>query len=249
MEVYAGMLDAMDYQYGRVIDFLKDIGEYENTVVIFLSDNGANPWYSSTYPGANEPDFRKQFDYRLENIGHPGSNHAYGIGFANSSAGPLDKYKFTVAEGGIRVPLLISGPGIQSGVQTDAFAYVWDIMPTILEMAGVEYPATFSGRPVEPMRGRSILGMLDGSATEVYGADEFVSGEMQDGKWVRQGDLKAIFIPEPEGAGEWQLFDVASDPGEAKNLAAQMPEKLEEMQANWDIYADDVGVIPGVPPV
>jgi arylsulfatase len=93
MEVYAGMLDAMDYHFGRVVDFLKDIGEYENTVIIFLSDNGANPWYSDTYPGADTPEFRNQFDYSLENLGHPGSNYAYGIGFASGSGGPLDRFR------------------------------------------------------------------------------------------------------------------------------------------------------------
>ncbi len=149
MEVYAGMLDAMDYHYGRVVKFLKDIGEYDNTVIIFLSDNGANPWYSDDYPGADKRSFRDQFDYSLENIGHPRSNHAYGIGFASGSGGPLDKYKFTVGEGGIRVPLLISGPGIKTGQQSDAFAYVWDIMPTILEISGVEQPRTRPGEALE----------------------------------------------------------------------------------------------------
>jgi arylsulfatase len=91
MEVYAGMLDAMDYHYGRVSDFLRDIGEYDNTVIIFLSDNGANPWYSDVYPGAHEKEFREKFDHSLENIGHPGSNYAYGIGFAAGSGGPLDR--------------------------------------------------------------------------------------------------------------------------------------------------------------
>lgn len=83
MEVYAGMLEAMDYQFGRVVDFLKDIGELDNTVIIFLSDNGANPLSSTEYPVADDEEFKGKFDNSLENIGHPGSNHAYGIGFAS----------------------------------------------------------------------------------------------------------------------------------------------------------------------
>jgi arylsulfatase len=244
MEVYAGMLDAMDYHYGRVVDFLKDIGEFENTVIIFISDNGANAWYSEEYPGADTPEFRNQFDYSTENIGNPGSNHAYGIGFASGSGGPLDKFKMTVSEGGIRVPLLIAGPGIQKDHQSDAFTYVWDILPTILDMARVEYPAEFNGRKVEAPRGRSIVRLLDGSSEVIYADDEFVGGEMGGGKWMRQGDFKAAMVPKPYGTGTWQLFDVTEDPGEANDLSQAMPEKLETLKAAWDRYAADVGVIP-----
>jgi arylsulfatase len=245
MEVYAGMLDAMDYHYGRVVDLLRDTGEYDNTVIVFLSDNGANPYYSQDYGGAGQAEFEDQFDSSLENIGRPGSNYAYGIGFASSSSGPLDKYKWTASEGGIRVPLITAGPGIEGGLRSDAFAYVWDIMPTLLEIAGVDYPAEFQGRQIDPMRGRSLLGLLGGSEESIYGDDEFVGGEMGDGKWMRQGDFKAVWVPEPYGPGEWQLFNVAEDPGEANDLAESMPDKLESLKAAWERYAADVGVVPG----
>jgi arylsulfatase A-like enzyme len=218
MEVYAGMLDAMDYHYGRVVDFLKDIGEYDNTVIIFLSDNGANPWYSSEYPGAQEGSFRDKFDNTLENIGNPSSNYAYGIGFASGSGGPLDKFKMTVGEGGIRVPLLIAGPGVKGGRQSASFAYVTDIMPTILAVAGVEHPAEISGRKVEPMRGRSMVDLLSGRKDAAHSDTEFVGGEMGGGKWMRQGDFKAVMVPPPYGTGAWQLFNVVVDPGEANDL-------------------------------
>jgi arylsulfatase len=243
MEVYAGMLDAMDYHYGRVIDFLKDIGEYENTVIIFLSDNGANPWYSSDYPGATEPEFKNQFDNNFENIGHPRSNYAYGMGFASGSGGPLDKFKMTVGEGGIRSPFLIAGPGIKGGQRIDAFAYVTDVMPTLLRIAGVEYPTEFKGREVESMRGRSMLGLIDGSKKSIYGADELVGGEMSGGKWMRQGDFKAVMVPKPYGTGKWRLHNVAMDPGEANDLSQKKPDELESLIAAWDKYAKDVGVI------
>jgi len=243
MEVYAGMLEAMDYHYGRVIDFLKDIGEYDNTIIIFLSDNGANPWYSDEYPGAKEPKFREQFDNSLENIGHPRSNHSYGIGFASGSVGPLDKFKMTVGEGGIRVPFLVSGPGIKGGRRINAFAYVTDVMPAILELAEVDYPANFKGLTIEPMRGRSLVGLLNGSKKTIYNPDEFVGGEMNGGKWMRQGDLKAVMVPEPYGTGEWQLFNVVKDPGEANDLSTALPDKLEILKAAWDRYAKEVGVV------
>jgi arylsulfatase len=227
-----------------VVNFLKDIDEYDNTVIIFLSDNGANPWYSDVYPGADTREFREKFDHSLENIGHPGSNYAYGIGFATGSGGPLDKFKMTVGEGGIRVPLLIAGPGITAGQQSDAFAYVWDIMPTILEIAGVEYPTEFEGRNVEPMRGRSVFGLLNGTDQTIYGEDEFIGGEMGGGKWMRKGPFKAVSVAPPYGAGAWQLFNVVEDPGESRDLADEMPDLLDELRAAWEGYAEEVGVVP-----
>lgn len=245
MEVYAGMLDAMDYHYGRVVNFLKDIGEYDNTIILFMSDNGANPWYSQDYPGADSEEFQAQFDNSFENIGRPGSNYAYGMGFATGSGGPLARFKMSVSEGGIRVPLIVSGPGIQPGRQTDAFAYVWDIMPTILDATGVIYPAKYGGRTVESMRGRSVLGLLDGSKKSVYGDQDFVGGEMGGGRWMRQGDFKAVLVAKPYGSGEWQLFNVSTDPGETSDLSEAMPEKLTTLISAWNNYAENVGVIPG----
>ncbi|MGI9430057.1 MAG: arylsulfatase [Bythopirellula sp.] len=243
MEVYAGMLEAMDYHYGRVVNFLKDIDQYDNTIIIFLSDNGANAWYSNQYPGAEEPEFRDKFDNSLENIGKPGSNYAYGIGFASGSGGPLDKFKFTVGEGGIRSPLLISGPGVEGGRTSNSFAYATDIMPTVLELSGVDYPVEFRGRKIEPMRGRSMVGLLDNTKRTIYDSDEFVGGEMGGGKWMRQGDFKAVNVAPPYGTGVWRLFNVVEDPGEAMDLASELPDKLNTLRAAWERYAKDVGVI------
>lgn len=243
MEVYAGMLEAMDYNYGRMIDFISDIGELENTVIIFLSDNGANPWYSNEYPDADKPGFVSQFDNSLENIGRPRSNHAYGMGFASGSGGPLDRFKMTVGEGGIRVPLLIAGPGIQKGGKTAAFTYVWDILPTVLEFAKAEYPKTMNGRTLEQPRGRSMMPLLTGKAERVYNDEDLVGGELGGGKWMRQGAFKAVLIPEPYGDGTWRLFNVVEDPGEAKDLSSQMPKHLEKLIAAWNDYAKEVGVV------
>jgi len=88
------------------------------------------------------------------------------------------------------------------------------------------------------------MGLLDGTKNVLYGRDEHVGGEMMGGKWMRQGNLKAMSAPKPYGAGTWQLFDVAADPGEANDLAQAMPEKLELLKAAWDEYARDVGVVP-----
>ena len=244
MEVYAGMVENMDYHFGRVVNFLKDIGEYDNTIVIFFSDNGPNPWYSEDYPGNLGSKWYEQFDNSLDNIGHPMSHYAYGMGWGSACAGPLDLFKMTVGEGGIRSPMIIAGPdNIKSGLQVDAFAYIWDIMPTILDFAGVPHPEKYQGRAIERMRGRSLKGLLTGRAKSVYGADELIGGEMQNGKWMRQGDFKAVSVAPPYGTGTWHLYNLADDPGETHDLANDEPKTLKKLQTAWDRYAKEVGVV------
>ena len=93
------------------------------------------------------------------------------------------------------------------------------------------------------MRGRSITGVLSDAKKEVYGADDLVGGEMGNGKWMRQGNYKAVSVSPPSGSREWQLFNIAEDPGETRNLADERPELLKRLQAAWDRYAEDVGVV------
>jgi len=151
--------------------------------------------------------------------------------------------RVTVAEGGIRSPMLIAGPGVDGGSQVDAFTYVWDIMPTILELADIPHPERFRGRQVERMRGRSLHGMLTGSTKAAYDENDFVGGEMQNGKWMRQGNFKAVSVAPPYGTGTWYLYNIANDPGETHDLAKAQPATLKTLQAAWDRYAADVGVV------
>jgi arylsulfatase len=244
MEVYAGMVENLDYHLGRVVQFLRDIDEYDNTIIIFFSDNGSNPWVSEDYPGNRESDYLKQFDNRLDNIGHRTSHSAYGIGWAQAGSGPLDLFKMAVGEGGIRSPLIITGPGVEGDGRTvRSFAYVTDLMPTMLELADLRHPERFGGRDVLPMRGHSMVGLLKGKAASIYSADESVGGEMFGGRWLRKGDHKAILVANPYGSGEWQLYNVVKDPGETHDLAKEQPDLLEELQHAWDQYADEVGVL------
>lgn len=244
MEVYAGMVSNLDYHYGRIEAFLKDIGELENTIIIFLSDNGPNPWYSEDYPSTLGSGWFEQFDNSANNIGNPMSHHAYGIGWSEASAGPLNLFKLTVCEGGIRVPMFIDGPGIEGEKRYNSFTYVWDIMPTILDMAGIEHPESYRGRTVDPMRGKSMKGVLSGAKTMVYDKQEFICGELGgDGMWSRQGNYKAVWNQAPYGNLIWHLYNLADDPGETKDLSNEMPEKLKELQEAWNEYAKEVGVV------
>ena len=243
MEAYAGMVDAMDYNIGRVFRFLEDIGELKNTIVIFTSDNGPNPWNADEYPHNAGSEWMKQFDNSLENIGRPGSFVGVGIGWAQASSGPLDYFKLTVGEGGIRTPMIIAGPGIVGGRVVDSFAYVTDIMPTLLELAHLGHPQTFQGNTVAQMRGRSLMGVISGAQKEVYTGDALIAGEMLNGKWVRKGNFKAVSVAPPWGTGMWRLYNTANDPGETSDLSAHHANLLSEMKTAWQRYASDVGVV------
>ncbi len=250
MEVYAGMVSNMDYHLGRMINFLKDIGEYENTVIIFFSDNGSNPTRNQDYsPGEAGKQFLARFDNSTAALGGPSSHYAYGPGWGSACAGPLNHFKLTPGEGGIRSPLIMVGPGIKGERQIDAFAYIMDLMPTMLDMAKVKKPAKYQGHDVAPMRGKSIMGLLTGADKAIRGADEAVCAEMSGGKWVRMGDYKAVSVPLPYGEGKWELFDMSKDPGETHDLASKYPKRLEELKGAWEQYADDVGVVETSGPI
>lgn len=243
MEIYAGMVENIDYHIGRMLEFLTDIGELDNTIILFLSDNGSNPWDNTQYPGNDDGVYLSQFDNRLENLGNPTSHIAYGTGWASAGSGPLDYFKMTVGEGGIRTPFIMSGPGIKEGVIHGNFAYVIDIMPTLLDMVGIQKPDTFNGKAVLAMKGKSFTKVLSGESERTYSNTEYVGGEMGNGKWMRKGNYKAQMVPTPYGTNEWKLFDLSVDPGETTDISDEKPELLEELKTAWSAYSKDVGVI------
>jgi len=243
MEVYAGMVENVDYHMGRMLDFLSDIGELDNTIILFLSDNGSNPWNNSQYPGNDDGVYLSQFDNRLDNIRNPTSHTAYGIGWASAGSGPFDYFKMTVGEGGIRTPLIISGPKIANGVINKGFIYVTDIMPTLLDMTGIEHPDTYKGNKVLPMRGKSFSKVLSGENKSLYESSEYIAAEMQDGKWIRKGNYKAQFVTKPYGNAKWELYDLSTDPGETTDLSQLEPDMLKNFIVEWENYAVEVGVV------
>ena len=168
MEVYAAMVDYMDGQIKRVFDQLKAAGEYENTLIIFFSDNGANGSSLTNYPGQTS-EYMSTFDNRLENRGLKNSLIDMGPGWAQASMTPSRMFKGFTAEGGIRSPLLVKLPGKMknAGSINQSFLHIRDIMPTILDAADIEQPKQqFAGRRVQPIQGTSVLPLLEGRETE-----------------------------------------------------------------------------------
>lgn len=247
MAIYAGMIDDLDDNIGRLIDHLKKIGEYENTIFVFISDNGAE--------GANRAErerwqswFEEEgIDNSYENIGKPNSFVTLNEGWAQVSSTPFLWYKGRVSEGGIRVPAIFAYPGvIPAGTQSDALGSVLDLMPTLLEYAGVEHPGnSYNGREIYPLGGRSLEPVLAGKSDRVYTEEDPIAFELfgYGNSALFQGDWKILRLIEPWGDGEWKLFNIRQDPRELTNLAQQYPERLQEMISLYEQYEQEKGVV------
>jgi len=254
MAVYAGMVEAMDFHTGRLVEHLREIGEYENTIFIFTSDNGSeaagpgNPESPITRFGLGLQGYSTDY----ETLGLKGSFNSIGPSFASAAASPLAYYKFYLGEGGLRVPLIISRETIEgesrAGRIEHAFTWVTDIAPTILELTGAEPPGErYGGRVVEPMIGRSLLPLVEGRVDRVYDETDAVGTELAGHAALFQGDYKIVRNRGPVGDGEWRLYDIALDPGETANLSATHPARLQRMLSQYHEYAKHNGVLP-MPP-
>jgi arylsulfatase len=241
MEVYAAMVSDLDQYVGQLVDYLESIGELDNTLILFMSDNGAEGWEASRFQSWID----ECCDNSLENLGAGNSYVMYGRNWAWAGAAPFRRQKLSAFEGGIRVPAFAHFPGrIEAGTRNDVIGTVMDVMPTFLELAGLTHPApTYKGTTVERMKGRSLLPELLGSGELDY--DNYWFGiELYGNRMIRQGDWKIVWDPEaPDGERAWALFNVRNDPAEQLNLAAQEPERFAALQKLWHQYERDNGVI------
>jgi len=253
MELYASMVEYMDDQIGRVFDYLKEIGEYDNTVIIFISDNGAegNDLRGMVAGQAGSLGFLHAMNNFAEHshntIGRKGTFAEYGPAWAQVSMTPFRLYKGLLTEGGTRSPLIISGPGVKDvgGLNKEAVLHVMDIAPTLLELAGVGHPSTFKGREIVPMQGKSWVKMLDGRTQSPRTSNDWLGWELFGNRAIRQGDWKISWHYEPFGTWDWQLFNLAEDLGEQNDLSDKNPKKRKELIALWDEYVKTNGVIIG----
>ena len=248
MAVYAGMIEAMDFHIGRLIDFLKQRGQYDNTIFIFTSDNGSEasgPADPRTLPGRLVPE-NLGYNVDYDTLGLKGSYGTIGPSFASASASPLAYYKFYAGEGGVRVPLIIAGKPL-AGQQrlTRAFAWATDISPTILSLTGVAQPGQrYAGRPVQPITGRDLTPLIKGEAKRVYGPDDSVGYELTDHGVLFQGDYKLVVNQPPVGDGQWRLFNIVDDPGETVDLSASKALRFQRMLSRYEQYRRDNKVVP-----
>jgi arylsulfatase len=247
MEIFAAMVDRLDQQIGVLIDYLKRTGQYDDTVIIFLSDNGAEgaPLYE-------KPPFQaymNSFDNSLDNMGKRNSYVFYEERWAQTSMTPFRLYKGMASEGGIHVPAFVTYAGIKAAGRNPSLTHVTDIAPTILEMAGVAQPSgTWQGKSVLPIQGKSWLPVLENQTASVRSGNEGLGSELFNKRSYRIGNWKALHLHEPFGPGRWELFDLSRDPGETNDLSVEYPEKLAELVASWEEYARLNGVVLGNTP-
>jgi arylsulfatase A-like enzyme len=245
MEIYAAMVENADQNIGRVVERLEQQGKLDDTIIIFVSDNGANPKEPYFYPPNTEEQIAREFDNSLENMGTKGSFVSLGGAWAEVTNTPLSYFKTTSYEGGTQVPLIVAGPGVERrGVETSQLLHVTDVVPTILDFTSATRPDERDGRPPAPLYGRSWRPYLTGATSgPVRGAFDVIGFEMMECRAILKGDWKLIFMAPPYGENEWHLYNLRDDPREMSNLAAEQPRKFAELSAEWEAYAAAVGYI------
>lgn len=250
MAVYAAMVEGMDRNIGRLVDTLRDRGELDNTLIIFLSDNGAcAEWEpfgfdldpvkpAKVAPGSGINLYTPGMPNRLHTgkelaaMGGPGSLFSYGSAWANLSNTPLWLYKHYPNEGGVRTPMIVHWPARikERGGLRSQVTHIMDLMPTCVELAGASYPTTFQGRTIAPMEGRSLMPAIDGrpgpKRTLVFEHER--STAIIDGDWKLVGH-KTISKNQILREGQWSLYHLPSDPCEQDDLLPSQTERATRM--------------------
>ena len=270
MEVYAAMVDRMDQNVGRVVAALKRLGRYDDTVILFFSDNGPegnvidapSPRFKPAAPGATAaagpdapaaPTPSLGIDNSVGNIGRGNSYIGVGPGWAQANSVPSWLVKGYTTEGGIRVSAFAAGRGVAGkGRIATANLDVRDVAPTLLDYAGLKQPQQFAGHAILPHEGHSLRPVLAASAGAVRTPDEAVGYELFFRRALRKGDWKAVYLAAGTNrytragvsTGRWQLFNIAADPGETHDLGQAEPARLADLVAAYDAYAKTRGVVP-----
>ena len=238
MEVYAGMVENLDANIGRLIAYLKQHNQYDNTLIFFVSDNGAE----GAVRGYNDP----SFDTSLAAVGTAQSYHYIGPRWAEVSAAPFHLWKETAGEGATTAPAIVKIPHSKAAQpQYNGFTSVLDVLPTILDFAQIPVPQhQYKGRPIHTPSGYSWKATLENQATAVRPSQFSFADELHGNQYARQGDWKiALQANSKLGTGQWELYNLQHDRAELNNLAEQYPEKVADLVEVYAQYVKDHGVL------
>jgi arylsulfatase len=239
MAIYAAMVDRMDRNIGRITAGLRDRGELENTLILFMSDNGAcaewDPFGFDVRSSANNVLHRGA---DLERMGSPGTYHSMGSGWANASNTPWRMYKHYSHEGGISTPCIAHWPGVirRRNAIENVPAHLIDLMPTIVEATGAVYPQRLGERNILPMAGRSFIPALQGRNLP----ERALFFEHEGTRAVREGRYKLTAFR----GDTWKLYDMERDRTEMEDLAAKEPKRVESLAKQWEAWAAENQVTP-----
>lgn len=238
MAVFAAMVECMDRNIGRLVADLQTNGELDNTLILFLSDNGAcAEWDPFGFDGSSGPKNVLHQGSELEGMGNAMTYHSYGSGWANAGSTPFRLYKHYCHEGGIRTPLIVHWPQRISskGEFRDQTGHLIDIMSTCLEVCGATYPGQTGGTVILPTEGTSLVPAFANKPLE----RKLLAWEHERNRAIRVGSWKLVAIADRE----WELYDIDHDPVELTNLAAKMPEKVRELASLWNAWAKRCNVV------
>lgn len=239
MELYAGMVDNMDVNIGRLINYLKETNQYENTLIIFFSDNGAAA--NDFYNHPNFKDFiREHYTDDYEEMGTKDSFISYGPQWAEAGASPFKYFKGYTTQGGINTPLILSGPGVNhQGTVTHAFTTLMDLAPTFYEIAGTTYPTSYNGKEVYPLKGTSMNSLLLGENDQVHDSTYVFALEHREHVVVRRGDWKLVNSIKPFDESNFELYDLKQDLAEQIDLKEKNPMIYQELLKEWHQYKEE----------
>lgn len=233
MAVYAAQVSCIDQNIGKLLAYLQQSGKFDNTLIIFLSDNGACPEPYRELGGGTMADI---------NDAEKSGAISYGMGWANASNTPYRKWKREVEEGGIATPFIMYWPkGISKNLENSFVntpSYIIDVVPTLLDITSVSYPAQFNNQPLQPLEGRSMLPACKGQALSTH---PYMYWEHEGNQAIRKGGWKAL---KGSKSSAWELYDVSKDRMESENLAAKFPAVLQELTMQWDKWANSHNVFP-----
>lgn len=239
MELYAGMVDNLDYNIGRLIQYLKDIGQYENTLFVFMSDNGAA--YRDFLHDDNFKVLKDYYNDDYENMGNENSYISYGPQWAEAGSAPFRYFKDYGTEGGTNTTMIMSGPAVKRENEIHhGFTTLLDLAPTFYELAGISYPESYDGNPVYPLKGNSLVSFISGETDQIHDEDYVFAVEHVGHAMLRKGNWKITNVIRPLDPGNFELYNLHEDMGEQHDLRDREPEKYAELLAEWDKYAKEI---------
>ena len=242
MEIYAAMVEYMDWQAGRLIEYVESLPTDRETLIVFMADNGPEG-NAIDRIGNNGEWVAERFNNDLDNMGRIDSYLWTGPGWAQASAQPHRLYKSFVAEGGISAAAIVHHSGARGGKgMSDALVRATDIAATILDAAGVDHPGSrYNGRDILPIEGRSALPLVFDGADSIH-AGEALGWELYGNRALIRDGWKAMLIWPPAGDGQWRLFNLRADPAEQRDVATDNPGLLDELVREWHAYAEKNGI-------